>query len=348
MTSSTMFNMPPPHIVTRIDRLESPFSASIAALMCRPTTSLSSNHLSKQTPDVDRRRRHGDYAVVVVCPSIFLFLILFSSTLTFNASIRGTWVGIGGYVGLDHGRRNIIISLRGSSNVRNFVLNILFGWTDYNLCEGCMVHTGFSHGWEQINNIVTRALKTSRATHPDYRLVVTGHSLGGAVATLAAAHLRSRGYEVDCYTFGAPRVGNDAFANFVTSQSGGSNWRLTHYDDPVPRLPPMFLGYRHLSPEYWLAGGPSRKVDYQPGDVKICEGIANVSCNAGDVFGFDILGSDLIAHFNYLRDVVGCASFPFGASDAAAGDDGGRLAEWSRKDRELIAGLGGRSDGQQS
>ena len=47
----------------------------------------------------------------------------------------------------------------------------------------------------------------------------TGHSLGGALATLAAYDIRKQlqasskqGVEVMCYSFGAPRTGNHAFA----------------------------------------------------------------------------------------------------------------------------------------
>ena len=36
-----------------------------------------------------------------------------------------------------------------------------------------------------------------------------GHSLGGALATLAALHLALQGYEVECVTFGCPKVGDE-------------------------------------------------------------------------------------------------------------------------------------------
>lgn len=51
--------------------------------------------------------------------------------------------------------------------------------------------------------------------HPGCRLYITGHSLGGAVATLAAARLADMGVapeQLKVITFGAPAVGNEAFA----------------------------------------------------------------------------------------------------------------------------------------
>lgn len=55
-----------------------------------------------------------------------------------------------------------------------------------------------------------------RAKYPSAKLVVTGHSLGGALATHALVALTSNGVKVDSfYSFGSPRVGDTAFFNFV-------------------------------------------------------------------------------------------------------------------------------------
>ena len=46
---------------------------------------------------------------------------------------------------------------------------------------------------------------------------MTGHSLGGALAVMAAAHLHNKYSLVEnLYTLGQPRVGNDKFAEFMT------------------------------------------------------------------------------------------------------------------------------------
>ncbi|MCB0369932.1 MAG: hypothetical protein KDD45_10980, partial [Bdellovibrionales bacterium] len=48
--------------------------------------------------------------------------------------------------------------------------------------------------------------------------MITGHSLGGALAVMAAAHLHTKYSLVEMlYTMGQPRVGNDKFAQFMTS-----------------------------------------------------------------------------------------------------------------------------------
>ncbi len=115
--------------------------------------------------------------------------------------------------------------------------------------SGCGIHPGFATAWEEISDDVLAALQSATALYPAHDIIVTGHSLGGAVATIAAGHLRQEGFFIDLYTYGSPRVGNLAFVTFITNQDG-EEYRVTHSDDPVPQVPPMFLSYRHVSPEY--------------------------------------------------------------------------------------------------
>jgi hypothetical protein len=131
---------------------------------------------------------------------------------------------------------------------------------------------------------------------------MTGHSLGAAVATIAGAYLRKNGFPCAIYTYGSPRVGNAAFANYVTAQSGGT-YRITHLDDPVPVLPSLDLGYHHTSPEYWLSDGTSTTVNYAVSDIKICTGISSTSCNAGQ----SGVSSDFTAHDYYFEYITVCA-----------------------------------------
>jgi predicted lipase len=49
------------------------------------------------------------------------------------------------------------------------------------------------------------------------------------------------------YTFGQPRVGNDAFATVFKSLV--NEYRVVHYADIVPHLPPEVLGFHHVPTE---------------------------------------------------------------------------------------------------
>jgi hypothetical protein len=149
--------------------------------------------------------------------------------------------------------------------------SFVFNQVPCTLVTGCLIHAGFDAAYNEINPIMLAAVQSARTANPSYALVLTGHSLGAAVATLAGAYLRVEGYACDVYTYGSPRVGNVVFANYVTQQTG-ANYRVTHLDDPVPRLPPILLNYAHTSPEFWLSDGNATTVNYGVQDIKVCIG----------------------------------------------------------------------------
>ena len=138
-------------------------------------------------------------------------------------------------------------------------------------------------------------------SHPFANIVVTGHSLGGAAAVYATIELRAR-YGIDrvtLYTYGQPRVGNDVLSQLVTDQ--GNNYRITHTDDGVPKLPPeevpvvdTFTGvYRHISPEYWISSGLGNDITA----FRKLEGLSNYEGNAGT----GQLNLNIIAHIQYFQ-----------------------------------------------
>ncbi|KAF3770910.1 alpha/beta-hydrolase [Cryphonectria parasitica EP155] len=203
-----------------------------------------------------------------------------------------------GYVAVDPTREEIVVAFRGSSDLRNWIADFDFIEVAYSDCTGCYVHDGFYESWKEIQTYAVGYVEAAYETYPDYTLVITGHSLGAAVATLAGVQFRIDGYPCDIYTVGSPRIGNLAWAEFVTAQDG-AEYRATHYDDPVPRLPPIVLGYYHTSPEFWLAAGPATNIDYTIDGIDVCVGNANTSCNAGTT------GFDADAHEYYFQ-YMGC------------------------------------------
>ncbi|HEY9889163.1 MAG TPA: lipase family protein, partial [Candidatus Obscuribacterales bacterium] len=76
-------------------------------------------------------------------------------------------------------------------------------------------------------------------------LFVTGHSLGGAVATLTAYHAITYHPDVYLYTFGSPRVVNGLLSKNINKALQGRTYRCVHGDDIVPRVPPL-LNYTHV------------------------------------------------------------------------------------------------------
>lgn len=108
--------------------------------------------------------------------------------------------------------------------------------------------------------------------NPTYSIVVTGHSLGGAIAALSAASLRTLGFEAALYSFGSPRVGGHKLSEFISNQPGGT-YRVTHYNDPVPRIPSLGTGYVHISPEYYIE--VANEVEVKVQDIKVYGGAVN-------------------------------------------------------------------------
>lgn len=223
-----------------------------------------------------------------------------------NTTVAASFIGIvldtRGFIGIDPVDQLIVVSFRGSISVRNWIADFLFAQVPCDLADDCQVHAGFLASWAEVSSAVLAGVRAAAAAHPSYRVAVTGHSLGGAVGTLAAAYLRRAGHAADLYTYGSPRVGNAALAAMVTTGGGGKEYRVTHTDDPVPRLPPIVLGYRHTSPEYWLDAGGASNPAVTPADVRYCAGYCNVGCNGGT------LGLDVAAHLWYFQSMTGCAS----------------------------------------
>lgn len=75
---------------------------------------------------------------------------------------------------------------------------------------------------------------------------LTGHSLGGALATLASSVVEANA----TYSFGAPRVGNKAFAQALSSKHV---YRIVYGRDIAPSYPHPLLGYCHGG-ERWQLG----------------------------------------------------------------------------------------------
>merc|ERR1712135_75773 len=71
---------------------------------------------------------------------------------------------------------------------------------------------------------------------------VTGHSLGAALAGLAALSLESYGYQIEeVYTFGMPRTGDAIWAKDFNARFSDRFFRVTHHEDPVVQIPPDYL-----------------------------------------------------------------------------------------------------------
>ncbi|MEF2244280.1 MULTISPECIES: lipase family protein [unclassified Paenibacillus] len=131
-----------------------------------------------------------------------------------------------------------IIAFRGTSSAVDWVSDFIAQQTLYRPVKNAgQTHKGFTDIYMSARDQVIELLLQ---TPPDRPLFITGHSLGGALATLAALDIAKNTYffEPFVYTFGAPRVGDPEFVKFY-NYTIASHWRFQNEFDIVPHLPPL-------------------------------------------------------------------------------------------------------------
>ncbi|XHX78577.1 MAG: lipase family protein [Stenomitos frigidus ULC029] len=110
------------------------------------------------------------------------------------------------------------------------------------------MHRGFVAAYLSVREQIHNYLRSHAATS----VIVTGHSLGGALATLCAVDVQynfSSKVAISIYTFGAPRVGNQGFRESFNRRVPAS-YRFVYGMDLVPALPRPWQGYSHVDQEY--------------------------------------------------------------------------------------------------
>jgi hypothetical protein len=106
-------------------------------------------------------------------------------------------------------------------------------------------HSGFQEAFDGARAEAERACELSRQSGKP--LFITGHSLGAALAALAAQFAHEIGVPPKAvYTFGMPRVGGERFRSDYNGRLGSVTFRLVHGLDVVARVPPSEIGFRHV------------------------------------------------------------------------------------------------------
>jgi predicted lipase len=161
--------------------------------------------------------------------------------------------------------KEIIIAFRASVTNADWISDFKIKPVDYEpvseswhlnvpKCHGCKVHSGFYRNLDAINEELVNYVTELYSEHTDYQLVIVGHSLGAALATLCGIEFKARGFEPLIFTYAGPKMFNPEMVGWVNqlfkSQElslhleRGGNFktgliRVVHDGDYVPMLPPQ-------------------------------------------------------------------------------------------------------------
>ena len=100
------------------------------------------------------------------------------------------------------------------------------------------VHGGFQGEINKIWDLILEKVNELK----DHKIYITGHSLGGAMATICAKRLQEQNITVQClYTYGSPRVGDRRWVKSLQIP----HYRFQNNNDVVCKVPFWIMGYRH-------------------------------------------------------------------------------------------------------
>lgn len=196
------------------------------------------------------------------------------NSVTIKAPAAGTVVAVGWLPAA----KTAVLAFRGSSSAVDWLENF-DQWLTLapatpvlkNLFPDARVHMGFLDQFQAVADrapgpqwsVKRRLLALTGGVDPAL-VILTGHSLGGAVATIGGvwASYVWPGADVRVVTYGAPATGNAEWAQAVASVVGRV-WRVVNKWDIVPTLPPL-IGYAQADYGGWLPSGSSMMLEARP------------------------------------------------------------------------------------
>lgn len=244
------------------------------------------------------------------------------------------WGDVGsGFYAIDKEQKEIILSFRGTSSRLDWLSDLDIMPVKYepliNLqpfqkveieCHNCKVHRGFYKFLVKNCVSIIEETKQLKEKHPEYRLVILGHSLGAALTILAGIEFQLMGYHPLIIAYACPKVGNGAFMQFADKLFETSELadeidskhkftkgfvRLSHTNDLVTQLPPSPV-FKHGGYKYHIEKKllPHRASDIERRGIKDNEEHSDVTdMTFGKLFSNT---RSKYAHSHYLTRMTGC------------------------------------------
>ena len=150
----------------------------------------------------------------------------------------------------------LVISFKGSSGSEDWKDNFKFNRKSVKLNKlevpykgtdsNIKVHNGFIGQYRLIKSMLNGIVKQQKFCKI-CNVIITGHSLGAALATIAAIDIKYMfpNVPVVCVLFGSPRVGNRAFAKSFNKYVK-TCYNIINEEDAITKLPPWTFGYKRV------------------------------------------------------------------------------------------------------
>lgn len=162
------------------------------------------------------------------------------------------------YVGYDPTLKTIIVAHQGTdpTEIEPLVTDANFFLTTFDstlfpgISSSIKVHDGFHDAQAKAAPAVLAAVKTAISRYSTKSVTVVGHSLGAAIALIDAVYLPLQipSISIKAVLYGMPRVGNQAFADYIDAHVT-SQTHINNKKDPIPIVPGRGLGFHHPSGE---------------------------------------------------------------------------------------------------
>ncbi|KAK9708199.1 hypothetical protein K7432_009772 [Basidiobolus ranarum] len=195
---------------------------------------------------------------------------------------KNRWSDLYAYIGFSKKYKEVVIGFKGTSftSIRSIWTNTKMDLVKYGFPKqkntsrkNYMVHDGYFGAFSDLAMKTFAKLETvvkTRIQGNGYKLVIVGHSQGGAIASIGAMEMQ-KAYQLSIpaistlrakipssriylHTFAQPRVGNKDFASLVYNVFGVNRLaRVTNHWDPVPGIPSLGASYFHHPNEIYIA-----------------------------------------------------------------------------------------------
>jgi hypothetical protein len=165
-----------------------------------------------------------------------------------------------GWFCLDKPNQRLIVAFRGTQFIHDWLDNFDFVPAPYAPVPGRgTVHEGFQIVYLAVRENLIALLNKYSAGYRE--ILITGHSLGGALCPLATLDLLNVNSNLSpvVYTWAEPRVGHDDFVTFFNTHVNIC-YRIVNVWDVVPHLPPDIASYEHEGYQVTIDSGFSLDV----------------------------------------------------------------------------------------